>query len=325
MSNPILPCTVGGSPQPILKAIESTSPCYVCFFCTGRDPGTGKPGSIDQITREGGAGPLRRCGCALVSPGGPCRLAAVGLMDTRTLPARAADSGRRRRPEARAIAASRGAPGPRPEDGVNDDARSPRLPAVRPVAPEPHPDPHGAAGDGCGARQECAEAVAGRGNLAGPPPRSLPCSNTRNETRSLPPMDNAIRLKRLRAQEETSWRHRVRFGRWNFMAAVVVRRWGVSMVVARTAMRGDCCCASGATVGADVSDGALLRGSPPFAVRRTHGGGLGAAAHLRLGVGIRRPRRSRPVEPARAGGFAIRTSLALRSRATPFVANGRLA
>ena len=50
MSNPILLCTVGGAHQPILRAIGSTSPRYVCFFCTGRDPGTGRPGSIVQVT-----------------------------------------------------------------------------------------------------------------------------------------------------------------------------------------------------------------------------------------------------------------------------------
>ena len=53
MNDPILLCTVGGAHQPILKAIESTSPRYVCFFCTDRDPGTGRPGSIVQITGKG--------------------------------------------------------------------------------------------------------------------------------------------------------------------------------------------------------------------------------------------------------------------------------
>ena len=53
MSNPILLCTVGGAHQPILKAIESTSPRYVCFFCTDRDPETGRPGSIAQVTGKG--------------------------------------------------------------------------------------------------------------------------------------------------------------------------------------------------------------------------------------------------------------------------------
>ena len=50
---PILLCTVGGSHPPILKAIESAAPRHVCFFCTDRDPGTGKPGSIDQIIGKG--------------------------------------------------------------------------------------------------------------------------------------------------------------------------------------------------------------------------------------------------------------------------------
>ena len=49
----ILLCTVGGAHQPILKAIDSASPTYVCFFCTDQDPETGKPGSIVQITGKG--------------------------------------------------------------------------------------------------------------------------------------------------------------------------------------------------------------------------------------------------------------------------------
>ena len=53
MSQQILLCTVGGSHQPILKAIASAKPAYVCFFCTDRDPVTGKPGSIVQVTGEG--------------------------------------------------------------------------------------------------------------------------------------------------------------------------------------------------------------------------------------------------------------------------------
>ena len=53
MSNPILLCTVGGAHQPILRAIESTGPRYVCFFCTDRDPGTGRLGSIVQVTGKG--------------------------------------------------------------------------------------------------------------------------------------------------------------------------------------------------------------------------------------------------------------------------------
>ncbi len=53
MNNQILLCTVGGSHQPIIEAIRSTSPCYVCFFCTDRDPITSRPGSIDQVTGEG--------------------------------------------------------------------------------------------------------------------------------------------------------------------------------------------------------------------------------------------------------------------------------
>ena len=53
MSTTILLCTVGGAHQPILKAIKFTSPHYVCFFCTDQDPGTGKQGSIVQVTGKG--------------------------------------------------------------------------------------------------------------------------------------------------------------------------------------------------------------------------------------------------------------------------------
>ena len=53
MNNPILLCTVGGSHQPIITAIQATQPAYVCFFCTDKDPISGRPGSIDLITGKG--------------------------------------------------------------------------------------------------------------------------------------------------------------------------------------------------------------------------------------------------------------------------------
>ncbi len=53
MGNIILLCTVGGSHQPILEAIRSNSPDYVCFFCTDRDQASGKPGSIGQVIGKG--------------------------------------------------------------------------------------------------------------------------------------------------------------------------------------------------------------------------------------------------------------------------------
>ena len=51
--NLILMCTVGGSHQPIVKAITELSPDFVYFFCTDKDPATGKPGSIRQIEGKG--------------------------------------------------------------------------------------------------------------------------------------------------------------------------------------------------------------------------------------------------------------------------------
>lgn len=45
----ILFATVGGSHQPIVTAIRAGKPQYVVFFCTDRDPATGRPGSRTQI------------------------------------------------------------------------------------------------------------------------------------------------------------------------------------------------------------------------------------------------------------------------------------
>ncbi len=49
----VLVCTVGGSHQPIVSAIEALRPVFVSFICTGKDPGTGKPGSDSQINGKG--------------------------------------------------------------------------------------------------------------------------------------------------------------------------------------------------------------------------------------------------------------------------------
>ena len=51
--NTVLLCTVGGAHQPILRAIESVAPEYVCFFCTERDARTGQIGSDVQVVGEG--------------------------------------------------------------------------------------------------------------------------------------------------------------------------------------------------------------------------------------------------------------------------------
>ena len=49
----ILICTVGGSPQPIVTAIETLQPLHTEFICTDKDPGTGRPGSSVCITGKG--------------------------------------------------------------------------------------------------------------------------------------------------------------------------------------------------------------------------------------------------------------------------------
>ena len=48
----ILICTVGGSHQPIVGAINDLKPDFVVFICTDKDPTTGRAGSRIQI--EGG-------------------------------------------------------------------------------------------------------------------------------------------------------------------------------------------------------------------------------------------------------------------------------
>ena len=53
MKDTVLFCTVGGSHQPILRAIEATEPRYVCFFCTGKDADSGDPGSQVQVVGTG--------------------------------------------------------------------------------------------------------------------------------------------------------------------------------------------------------------------------------------------------------------------------------
>ena len=49
----ILMCTVGGSHQPIVTAINEQQPDHVIFICTGQDPATGRQGSSSQITGTG--------------------------------------------------------------------------------------------------------------------------------------------------------------------------------------------------------------------------------------------------------------------------------
>jgi len=49
----ILICTVGGSPDPIVKSIEALAPTHIDFICTDRDPVTGAAGSRRQIEGQG--------------------------------------------------------------------------------------------------------------------------------------------------------------------------------------------------------------------------------------------------------------------------------
>jgi len=53
MTETILVCTVGGSHQPIVTAINTLRPERVVFICTGADPATGKAGSLKQVEGKG--------------------------------------------------------------------------------------------------------------------------------------------------------------------------------------------------------------------------------------------------------------------------------
>jgi len=53
MSGVVLICTVGGSHEPIVRAIENLRPDFVCFVCSEDDPATGKSGSYSQIEGKG--------------------------------------------------------------------------------------------------------------------------------------------------------------------------------------------------------------------------------------------------------------------------------
>ncbi len=46
-------CTVGGSHQPIVRAIDTLQPDFVCFVCSEDDPATGNKGSYTQIIGNG--------------------------------------------------------------------------------------------------------------------------------------------------------------------------------------------------------------------------------------------------------------------------------
>ncbi|CRI66796.1 conserved hypothetical protein [Thiocapsa sp. KS1] len=49
MSDVILICTVGGSHQPILTALNECRPSHTLFVCSGTDPATGRPGSSAMV------------------------------------------------------------------------------------------------------------------------------------------------------------------------------------------------------------------------------------------------------------------------------------
>ncbi|WP_022947123.1 TIGR02710 family CRISPR-associated CARF protein [Methylohalobius crimeensis] len=53
-------CTVGGSHQPIVRAVNELQPDYVCFVCSEDDPATGNKGSYVQITGKGNIIKARR-------------------------------------------------------------------------------------------------------------------------------------------------------------------------------------------------------------------------------------------------------------------------
>jgi CRISPR-associated protein (TIGR02710 family) len=69
----VLIATVGGSHQPIVTAIRETAPVFVCFLCTDRDPGTGRPGSRVQIEGKGSVIKAHKCEPAPTLPNIPAQ------------------------------------------------------------------------------------------------------------------------------------------------------------------------------------------------------------------------------------------------------------
>ncbi len=51
---PILICTVGGSPEPVLRSISENSPRFVHFVCSEDDAATGSKGSHVEVTKQRG-------------------------------------------------------------------------------------------------------------------------------------------------------------------------------------------------------------------------------------------------------------------------------
>ncbi len=80
-SDPIvLICTVGGSPQPIVTAIDTLKPIHTEFVCTDKDPGTGQPGSCICIT---GSGLVCKSSSAVNTPDMPNIPTQTGLQEDR--------------------------------------------------------------------------------------------------------------------------------------------------------------------------------------------------------------------------------------------------
>ena len=49
MTSTILVCTVGGSPQPVIGAIQALRPSHIVFLCTQDVPAKKQKGSSDQV------------------------------------------------------------------------------------------------------------------------------------------------------------------------------------------------------------------------------------------------------------------------------------
>ncbi len=73
-------CTVGGSHEPIVRAIGSLQPTHVCFVCSADDPSTGNKGSHVQIT---GKGNIIKANCNDKAPSLPNIPTQAGLDESR--------------------------------------------------------------------------------------------------------------------------------------------------------------------------------------------------------------------------------------------------
>lgn len=92
MTPTTLLCTVGGSHQPIVTAIQALAPTFVCFLCTDRDLNTGQLGSRQQVEGKGKVIKAHPADREATLPNIPAQAGLVeGMFEVRLVPADSLD------------------------------------------------------------------------------------------------------------------------------------------------------------------------------------------------------------------------------------------